>query len=90
MAKSQCAYCKLALHLCLQNVFFLPIEYIRAIKRRKSIPVVFIAHKEESLLSVLEIDGGIYSLDVPWKPKVINSARRALYLESSCYPIVGA
>lgn len=70
--------------------FFLPIEYIWTIKRRKSIPVVFIAHKEKSLLSILEIDGGIDSLDVPWKAKVVNSPRRTLYLESSCYPVVGA
>ena len=70
--------------------FSLLIEYIWKIKRRRAIPVVFVSDKEKGLLHILEVDGSIYSLYIPWEAKVINSARRTLHLESSCYPVVGA
>lgn len=70
---------------------FFPSHWIHLNNQKeKSIPVVFISHKEKSLLCILEMDSSIYSLHIPWEPKVINSPRRTLYLKSSCYPVVGA
>lgn len=61
---------------------------MQRIKGVKPAPVVFLSHKEKGLLRLLEVDGGIYSLHMPWEPEVINCARRTLHLESSSDPVV--
>lgn len=69
--------------------FFFPSHQLHVKKwRGKTIPVVFLSHKEKGLLGLPEVDRSIYSLHAPWQPEVINCPGRTLHLESSCDPIV--